>query len=85
MHHPIHIFMGASALLLVTAFPGIASRIQPRSRSQPEQQLFDPQNLQQISLYTTDGQSLSNPDSTDSALLASAAPLSKAAAQSTLE
>ncbi|MGF1523506.1 MAG: protein kinase [Leptolyngbyaceae cyanobacterium] len=69
LYHPIHIFMGASALLLITALPGIASLMQPRSLGQPEQQRFNPQNLQQVSLYTTDGQSLTDTD--EDALIAS--------------
>ncbi|MEL7316298.1 MAG: serine/threonine-protein kinase, partial [Cyanobacteria bacterium J06559_3] len=84
IHYSIH-FMGASALLLITAFPGIASLMQPRPFSSPEPQLFNPQNLQQVGLYASKHQPLNTTDEDDQELVASAFSFPETSVQRPLE
>lgn len=51
LRRPIPALMGATAIVIATALPGIADLMQAKPLNAQEQQLFNPQNLQRVGRY----------------------------------
>ena len=48
---PLRVLMGAAAIVLATALPGIADRVHIKATGGQSQKLFNPQNLQHVGRY----------------------------------